>query len=328
MIMEKKYLDFEKPIEQLDKRLESLQSRKQSRISDRYATEIVSIKQQLNETIKEVFSRLTDWQVVQLARHPNRPHTLDYIENIFEDFVELHGDRCYADDPAVITGIARFNGIPVGIVGHQKGRDTKENIFRNFGMAHPEGYKKALRVMKLAENMFCPVISFIDTPGANPDIAAEERGQALTIANNLYEMSLLKTPILAVVIGEGGSGGALGIGVADRLLMQEYTIYSVISPEGCASILWKTQKAIEDAARALKLTARDLFDMGIVDEIIHEPPGGAHRDWQTTFALLKDSLDKNIREIKTIKREELVNLRYQKYRNIGVVVEGESNEET
>jgi acetyl-CoA carboxylase carboxyl transferase subunit alpha len=245
-----------------------------------------------------------------------------------EDFVELHGDRCYADDPSIISGIAKFKGIPVAVIGHQKGRETKDNIYRKFGMAHPEGYKKALRVMKFAEKMRCPIISFIDTPGANPDIIAEERGQALTIANNLMEMSILQTPILAVVIGEGGSGGALGIGVADRLLMQEYAVYSVISPEGCASILWKTQNAVEEAAQALKLTARSLFDMGIVDEIIHEAQGGAHRDWQTTFNFLTEALDKHIREIKTIKSEELVELRYQKYRKIGVFTEGQKNEET
>jgi len=325
--MEKKYLAFEKPVEELEKKLESLEAKKKKMVSNQDAVDIVQVKQQLNEKIKEVFSNLTDWQIVQLARHPNRPRSLDYIENILEDFVELHGDRCYADDPSIVTGIARFKGIPVAVVGHQKGRDTKENIFRKFGMAHPEGYRKALRVMKLAEKMHCPVISFIDTPGANPDIEAEERGQALTIANNLFEMSLLKTPILAVVIGEGGSGGALGIGVADRLLMQEYAIYSVISPEGCASILWKTQNAVEEAAHALKLTARALFDMGIVDEIIHEAQGGAHRDWKKTFDLVAESLDKNIREIKTIKSEELVELRYQKYRKTGVFSEGEVNEE-
>ncbi|HNS32972.1 MAG TPA: acetyl-CoA carboxylase carboxyltransferase subunit alpha [bacterium] len=326
--MEKKYLEFEKPIEELDKKLERVECRKKERTSEQDTTERINLKQQLNGKIKEIFSNLTDWQIVQVARHPNRPHTLDYIENIFEDFVELHGDRCYADDTSIVAGFARFKGIPVGIVGHQKGRDTKENIFRKFGMAHPEGYKKALRIMKLGEKMHCPLISFIDTPGANPDIAAEERGQALTIANNLYEMSLLKTPVLAVVIGEGGSGGALGIGVADRLLMQQYSIYSVISPEGCASILWKSQTAVEEAAKALKLTANVLLDMGIADEIIPEAPGGAHRDWNETFSLMTESLDKNLRELKTINREELVELRYQKYRKTGVFSEGEINEET
>jgi len=328
MKMEKKYLDFEQPIEKLEKQLENLEIARQKKTSNKDATKIVQLKQQINENIREIFSNLTDWQIVQLARHPNRPHSLDYIENILDDFVELHGDRCYGDDPSMITGIAKFKGIPVVVIGHQKGRDTKDNIFRKFGMAHPEGYRKALRMFKLAEKMRCPIISFIDTPGANPDILAEERGQALTIANNLLEMSLLKTPIIAVVIGEGGSGGALGIGVADRLLMQEYAIYSVISPEGCASILWKTQKAVEEAAQVLKLTAGALFDMGIVDEIISEAPGGAHRNWETTFALLTESLDKNIREIKTINSAELVELRYKKYRNTGVFDEGEEDEET
>ena len=327
--MEKKYLSFEKPIEDLDRQIEAIESRKKKRVGDQDATKLVQVRQQLGDTIKEIFSNLTDWQIVQLARHPNRPHTLDYIENIFENFVELHGDRCSSDDPSIVAGFARFRGIPLAVVGHQKGRDTAENIFRKFGMSHPEGYKKALRIMKLAEKMKCPVKSFIDTPGANPDIAAEERGQARTIANNLYEMSMLRIPVICIVIGEGGSGGALGIGVGDRLLMQEHTIYSVISPEGCASILWKTQDAVEEAARALKLTSKALFDMGIVDEVVPEAAGGAHRNWKTTFEILTESLDKNLRELKTINREELVELRYQKYRKTGVFSEGEvSNEET
>jgi len=327
--MEKKYLDFEKPIEELEKKLEQIESRKKRRDSaDPDASSSVPVKQQISEKVKEIFANLTDWQIVQLARHPNRPHAIDYIENMFEDFVELHGDRCYADDPAIITGFARFRGIPVGLVGQQKGRDTKDNIFRKFGMAHPEGYKKALRIMKMAEKMHSPVISFIDTPGANPDIMAEERGQALTIANNLFEMSLLKTPVLSIVIGEGGSGGALGIGVADRLLMQQYSIYSVISPEGCSSILWKSQDAVEEAAKSLKLTAQALFDLGIVDEIVQEAPGGAHREWDKTFALLTEAVDKNLRELKTIKIGELVGLRYKKYREIGVFSEGANDENT
>lgn len=326
--MEKKYLDFEKPIEELEKKLENIEGQKKRRESGADSSNSAALRQQLNEKVKEIFSNLSDWQIVQLARHPNRPHTLDYIENIFEDFVELHGDRCYADDPSIIAGIARFKGIPVGVIGHQKGRDTKDNIFRKFGMAHPEGYRKALRLMKLSEKMHCPVISFIDTPGASPDIIAEERGQALTIANNLFEMALLKAPVLAVVIGEGGSGGALGIGVADRLLMQEYAVYSVISPEGCASILWKSQAAVEQAATSLKVTAKALSDMGIIDEIVREAQGGAHRDWQKTYALLAEAVDKNIRELKTIKIEELVELRYQKYKKIGVFLEGEGDEKT
>jgi len=283
----------------------------------------VNLKQQLAEKTKEIFSDLTDWQIVQLARHSNRPHTLDYIENVFDEFIELHGDRHSKDDPSIITGIGKFRGIPVAIVGHQKGRDVAENLFRKFGMAHPAGYRKSLRIMRLAEKLHLPVISFIDTPGANPDIQAEENGQALVIAENLFEMSMLKAPILCIVIGEGGSGGALGIGVGDRILMQEYAIYSVISPEGCASILWKNQAAVEEAAKSLKLTAKALLGLGIIDGIIPEPPGGAHRDWEKSFQLLAESVDKNIRELKTININELVELRYQKYRKIGVWTEQE-----
>ncbi len=314
--MERKYLSFEKPLEELDKKLAVVSNRKQG-ISNTNSNK-VSLKQQLTERTKEIFSNLTDWQIVQLARHPNRPHALDYIENVFDEFVELHGDRCSGDDPSIVAGIGKFRGIPVAVIGHQKGRDVKENLLRKFGMAHPAGYRKSLRIMRLAEKLHHPVISLIDTPGANPDIQAEENGQALVIAENLFEMSMLKTPILCIVIGEGGSGGALGIGVGDRILMQEYAIYSVISPEGCASILWKDQTAVEEAARALKLTAKALFDMGIIDGIVPEPLGGAHRDWNNAFHLLAESIDKNIKELKTINIDELVELRYQKYRKIGV----------
>lgn len=323
--MERKYLDFEKPLEEIDKRIELLQTKKRNGTVEN-EQDIVILKQQLSEKIKEIFSNLSDWQIVQLSRHPNRPHTMDYIENIFEEFVELHGDRCSADDTAIVGGIGKFRGIPVAVAGHQKGRDTKENLYRKFGMPHPPGYRKARRIMKLAETLHLPVITFIDTPGANPDIKAEEEGQALVIAENLMEMSRLKTPIVCVIIGEGGSGGALGIGVGDRIMMQEYSIYSVISPEGCASILWKNQSAVEEAAKSLKLTARALLDLGIIDTIIPEPPGGAHRDWQKAFELTANAIDEGIRELKTIKIEQLIELRYQKYRKIGFWSEGEKNE--
>ncbi|MCM8820678.1 MAG: acetyl-CoA carboxylase carboxyltransferase subunit alpha [Candidatus Omnitrophica bacterium] len=314
--MERKYLDFEKPLEEIDKKISTLETGKKNGIIEN-VEDVVLLKQQLAEKTKEIFSNLSDWQIVQLSRHPNRPHTLDYIENIFEEFIELHGDRCSADDTAVVAGIGKFKGIPVAIIGQQKGRDTKENLYRKFGMAHPAGYRKARRIMKLAEKLHIPVITFIDTPGANPDIKAEEEGQALVIAENLMEMAMLNTPIICVITGEGGSGGALGIGVGDRILMQEYSIYSVISPEGCASILWKSQSAVEEAAKALKLTARALLDLGIIDTIIPEPLGGAHRDWSKAFELTASAIYENIRDIKTINIEQLVELRYQKYRKIG-----------
>lgn len=325
--MEKKYLDFEKPIAEIERRIEELEKKKENGRGDR-SGEILHLKQTLTEKRKEIYSNLSAWQIVQVARHPNRPHTLDYIENIFDDFIELHGDRVFGDDPAIVAGLGKFKDIGVAIVGHQKGRDTKENVERKFGMAHPEGYRKALRIMKLAEKFNFPVITFIDTPGAHPDIEAEERGQALSIAKNLFEISLLKTPLLCIIIGEGGSGGALGIGVGDRILMQQFAIYSVISPEGCASILWKNQKAVEEAAKALKLTSEELYNLGIIDEIIPEPLGAAHSDWESTFEIVEEGIERNLRELKTIKIEELVELRYKKYRKIGVFLEGEESEET
>jgi len=323
--MEKKYLAFEKPLEDIDKKIDAYAARKKAGTSNG-ENGTVGLKQQLSEKIKEIFADLTDWQIVQLSRHPNRPHMLDFVENLFEDFIELHGDRCSEDDHAVVAGIGRFRGIPVGIVGQQKGRATKENLFRKFGSAHPPGYRKAMRIMHLAEKLRLPVISFIDTQGANCDIKAEENGQALVIAENLLEMSMLKTPVLCIIIGEGGSGGALGIGVGDRILMQEYSIYSVISPEGCAAILWKNQSAAAEAAKALRLTAKALLDMGIIDAVIPEPPGGAHRDWKKAFDLTAETIDKHLKELKTIKVDELVELRYQKYRKTGVWLEKEAEE--
>ncbi|MCM8772535.1 MAG: acetyl-CoA carboxylase carboxyltransferase subunit alpha [Candidatus Omnitrophica bacterium] len=323
--MEKKYLPFEKPIEEIERKIEEIEKNKKIDPIVKN-TEIVKLKQLLIEKKKEIYSNLTPWQIVQIARHPNRPHTLDYLDNIFDEYIELHGDRAFKDDPAIVSGFGKFLGMTVAFVGHQKGRETKENIDRKFGMAHPEGYRKALRIMKLAEKFTFPVVTFIDTPGAHPDIEAEERGQALSIAINLLEMSLLRTPILCIIIGEGGSGGALGIGLGDRVLMQEFSIYSVISPEGCASILWKSQNAVEEAAKALKLTSRDLLELGIIDEIIPEPLGGAHSDWEKTFEYMKSAIEKNLKELKMIKIDELIELRYKKYRKIGVFKEGEESE--
>ncbi len=315
--MERKYLPFEKPLEEIEKQLNQLQARKQQSLQDDQA-EIIRLQQKLAETTRQIFSNLTPWQKVQIARHPNRPHTLDYIRKIFEEFIELHGDRVCGDDPAMVTGLAKLEGTSVVVIGQQKGADTKENLERKFGMAHPEGYRKARRMMVLAERLHLPVISLIDTPGAHPDMAAEERGQALAIAENLEKMAGLKTPILVAIIGEGGSGGALGIGVGDRVLMQEYAIYSVISPEGCASILWKNQQATEEAARALKLTATELLELGIIDEVVPEPPGGAHRDPAKAAEILAKVLRRHLTDLKTFSLDELVALRYQKYRKMGV----------
>jgi len=271
----------------------------------------------MNSTAEE----LTPWQKVQLAREPNRPHTRDYIDNLIIDFVELRGDRYFADDPALIGGIGKFNGNTVVIFGHQKGRETKENIRLNFGMAHPEGYQKARRLMKLGEKFRFPVISLVDTPGAHPGMEAEERNQAAAIAQNLMAMSTIRTPIITVILGEGGSGGALGIALADRVLMLENSVYSVISPEGCAAILWKKQEAKEEAARALKLTAPDLLEFKIIDEIIPEPPGGAHLDPKTTVEKVAQALKTNLEQLKDLPVEQLLSQRYEKYRRIGVFKE-------
>lgn len=264
---------------------------------------------------------LTPWEKVQLSRHPQRPLTIDYIENLFEDFVELHGDRLYGDDPALIGGIGIFKNRGVVVIGHNKGKNIKENVVRNFGMPHPEGYRKALRLMRLAERWRLPVISFIDTPGAYPGIGAEERGQAEAIGRNILEAFDIKTPILVVVIGEGGSGGALGIGVGDRILMLENSIYSVISPEGCAAIIWKDSKQAEKAASALKLTAQDLLRFNIIDEIIPEPPGGAHTDITATIRAVEESIERNLEIICSKDIETLLEERYQKVRRIGVFEE-------
>ncbi|ACI21944.1 acetyl-CoA carboxylase carboxyltransferase subunit alpha [Thermodesulfovibrio yellowstonii] len=315
------YLDFEKPIQELEIKIEEL--KKLSDGSDIDLTqEIKRLNKKLKELKTEVFSNLTPWQKTQIARHPERPYTLDYISIIFEDFIELHGDRRFGDDPAVIAGIGKIDGDPYALVGHQKGRTIKERIYRNFGQAHPEGYRKALRVMKLAEKFSIPVITMIDTPGAFPGIGAEERGQAEAIANNLMEMSLLKIPLIGFVIGEGGSGGALALSVCDKIFMLEHAIYSVISPEGCAAILWKKNSdvGVEDymrAAEELKLTAQDLKKFGIIDDIISEPLGGAHREPQEVGKRIKAKIVSVATELIKIPPDELIKKRYEKFRKIG-----------
>lgn len=315
------YLDFEKPIQELETKIEEL--KKLSDGSDIDLTqEIKRINKKLKDLKTEIFSNLTAWQKTQLARHPERPYTLDYISMIMDDFIELHGDRRFGDDPAVIAGIGKIDNQPLAIMGHQKGRTIKERIYRNFGQAHPEGYRKALRIIKLAERFSIPVITMIDTPGAFPGIGAEERGQAEAIANNLMEISLIKTPMISIVIGEGGSGGALALSVSDRIFMLEHSIYSVISPEGCAAILWKKNSdvGVEDYARAaeeLKLTAQDLKDFGIIDDIIQEPLGGAHREPQETAKRIKIKILSTIEELKSLTLERLIQKRYEKFRKIG-----------
>ncbi len=279
--------------------------------------ELIKKRKKFKELAKKKQEDLSAWERVQLARHPKRPHTIDYIQNIFTDFVELHGDRRFGDDKAIIAGFAFFEGIPVAVIGHEKGKDTKEKIERNFGMPHPEGYRKAIRVMKLAEKFKRPVFTFIDTPGAYPGIGAEERGQSQAIAESILTMGSLKTPVVATVIGEGGSGGALALGVADRILMLENSIYSVISPEGCAAILFKSQEKAAEAAESLKITAKDLKELGIIDCIVPEPLGGAHLQPKKTYRLVKRALRKALREIIDIDTQELIEKRQAKFYSMG-----------
>ena len=304
-------LDFERPIVELEKRIEEL--RGLEGVDD----EIAKLQKQVQKLRNKVFSRLSRWQIVQLARHPRRPYTLDLVPYLLTDFTELHGDRGFADDEAVIVGIGRFRGRSVAIVGHQKGHDTKEKVRRNFGMPHPEGYRKALRVYKLAEKFGMPIINLIDTPGAYPGVGAEERGQSEAIARNLQEIALLGTPILVIITGEGGSGGALAIGVGDRMYMLEYSFYSVISPEGCASILWRDSAKAPQAAEALRFTSRDNLAHGIIDGVIPEPPGGAHRDWQHAAKLIAEQIAEALAELEPLSPEELVAQRIEKFRNMG-----------
>ena len=310
-------LPFERPVVELEKRIQELKSSNQEGID--LSGEIRSAEKKLEKALKEIFDSLTPWQRVQVARHPLRPYALDYINYLAEDFVELHGDRHFSDDRAIVAGFAKWQGREkVAIIGHQKGRDTKENLLRSFGSAHPEGYRKAMRVMKLAEKFSVPIISFIDTPGAYPGIGAEERGQAEAIALNLMEMSELATPIIVIVIGEGGSGGALGIGVGDRVFVLENAYYSVISPEGCAAILWKENSKTPDAAQALKLTARDLLDMKVIDDLIAEPLGGAHRDFEQTAENIREKVNEVLEGLKKLSKKDLLEERYKKFRRIGV----------
>ncbi len=315
-------LDFEKPILELQRKLEELRRHPEANSMDiSLDDEIRRIEKKIEETRKHVYSELTPWQRVQLARHPKRPFALDYIRAILTDFHELHGDRLYADDRAIVGGFARLGDRKLMVIGTQKGRDTKENILRNFGSAHPEGYRKALRLMRLASKFGLPIVTLIDTAGAYPGIGAEERHIAEAIAVNLREMMLLDVPIIAAVIGEGGSGGALGIGVADRVLILENAYYSVISPEGCAAILWKDRAAAARAADALKITARDLLSLGLVDEIVHEPIGGAQNDPETMAATLKLHLIRHIDELSPLPAEERLRLRYAKFRSFGRFLE-------
>lgn len=310
------FLEFEQPIAELEAKIEELRyvgDDKDINIGD----EINKLQKRSKELTESIFSSLTSWQIAQVSRHPQRPYTLDYIERIFTDFSELHGDRTFADDAAIVAGLARLDGKPVAVVGHQKGRDIKERIHRNYGMPRPEGYRKAMRVMQLAERFKLPVITLIDTTGAYPGIEAEERGQSEAIARNLFVMSELKTPIVSIVIGEGGSGGALAIGVSDRLSMLEYATYSVISPEGCASILWKSADKAEEAAEALGITAKRLDELGLVDEIIKEPLGGAHRDYTAIAHSVKTFINEQLVGLQAMSVDDLLAERHKKLRSYG-----------
>ena len=314
----KHQLEFEKPIFELQRKLDELRKHPEKHaMGVNFEDEVQSIERKLEETKRQIYSNLTAWQRVMLARHPKRPYTLDYFRTVFTDFTELHGDRLYSDDRAIVGGFAKLAGRPVMALGTQKGRDTKENILRNFGSAHPEGYRKALRLMRLADKFGLPIVTVIDTAGAYPGIGAEERHIAEAIAVNLREMTLLEVPIIAVVIGEGGSGGALGIGVADRVLILENAYYSVISPEGCAAILWKDRAAAAKAAEALKITSKSLLELGLVDEIIPEPLGGAHHDLAATATAVQKHLLKQLAQLDGLATAERLRQRYGKYRHFG-----------
>ena len=319
--MEGHRLDFEKPILELEQRIGEL---KKFTSGERIncVAEIKALEQKLEHLKRDIYGSLTPWQRVQLARHPQRPYTLDYINRLTTDFVELHGDRLFADDKALIGGFARLDGQPWLVLGHQKGRDTKENLMRNFGSAHPEGYRKAMRLMRLAEKARRPILVFVDTPGAYPGVGAEERGQAHSIAYNLREMTSVKVPILVIVIGEGGSGGALGVGVGDRVCVLENAYYSVISPEGCAAILWKDRARVPDAAAALKMTAPDLLRLGVIEEMIDEPLGGAHRDPAAAATAVKTAILRFWEEHKELPVQEVLQRRFDRFRRIGVYVDG------
>ena len=319
--MVKHYLDFEKPLVELEREIDHLRRISQDK-RVRFDGQLRHLEERLYRLQKDIFSNLNAWQVTQLAKHINRPKSLSYIQEMFEDFIELHGDRTYGDDPAIVGGICKLNNQSVILIGQQKGSDAKEMVYRNFGMPHPEGYRKALRLMKMAELFKKPIITLIDTPGAYPGAGAEERGQAEAIARNLLVMATLRIPIITVVIGEGGSGGALAIGVGDRVLMLEYSVYSVVSPKACASILWRDGEKEKTAAESLKLTANDLLSFGVIDEVVREPLGGAHRDPQEMARSLKTRVVDHLRELQALPTEELLNLRYEKFRKIGAFIEG------
>ncbi|AMV71893.1 acetyl-CoA carboxylase carboxyltransferase subunit alpha [Desulfuromonas carbonis] len=314
------YLEFEKPLVELEQKIRELREYSTDKVD--FSGEIRKLEKKAEKLREEIFSNLSRWQRTQLARHVNRPFTLDYVQHIFTDWFEVHGDRNFRDDPAIVAGFARFDGQPCCVIGHQKGRDTKEKVYRNFGMPNPEGYRKALRVMQMAEQFKLPIFTFVDTPGAFPGIGAEERGQAEAIARNLREMAALTVPVITTITGEGGSGGALGIAVGNRVMMMEYSVYAVISPEGCAAILWSDGTMGPQAAEALKLTATDIQELGcVIDDVIPEPIGGAHNDHALAAANVKSFLKKHYLELKELTPEELVEQRYQKFRAMSQVQE-------
>ncbi|HNZ58762.1 MAG TPA: acetyl-CoA carboxylase carboxyltransferase subunit alpha [Syntrophorhabdaceae bacterium] len=311
------YLDFEKKLEPLERRMLEIE-RFYGFNDPRFSKEIAGLTKKISKLEKEIYGELTNWQRLQISRHLDRPHTLDYVNNLFTDFTEFHGDRKFKDDPAIIAGFAAFEGIGIAVLGHQKGQNVREMAFRNFGMAHPDGYRKAMRIMEMANRWNKPIITFIDTPGAFPGIGAEERGQAEAIASSIEFMFSLSVPIISIVIGEGGSGGALAIGVGNRILMMENATYSVISPEGCAAILWRDGSKGPLAADALKPTSYELHKLKVVDAVIKEPFGGAHRNWKQTFLNLKEPFSKYLKELMNFSSDVLINQRYQKFRNMGV----------
>ena len=311
------YLEFEKPISDLENKIESLRENKDN--DESVHQEISSLSDKIENLTKEIYEGLSIWQKVQVARHPHRPHFSDYIENIFTDFDELHGDRLFGDDQAIIGGLAKFKGSPVAIIGHEKGKSTQDKISRNFGMSQPEGYRKAARLMKLAEDFSLPIITFIDTPGAYPGIESEERGMSEAIAKNLSIMSGLKVPIIVIITGEGGSGGALAIGVGDHISMLQYSIYSVASPEACASIVWRDNSKAQEAAEAMKLDSKNLLDFGLIDNIIDEPLGGAHRDAKKASTFIAQEIDDNLKRLNEIGIDELIDKRYQKIMSYGSI---------
>ncbi len=313
-------VEFERPIVEIEKKIEELRVIANGGGMD-VDEEIRRLEKKARQMTKDLYLNLNRWQRTLLARHPKRPYTLDYIRLMCSDFIELHGDRSYADDRSLVGGMAWFEGVPIMVMGQQKGRTTKEKVYRNFGMAHPEGYRKALRLMKIAEKFGRPILTLIDTPGAYPGIGAEERGQAEAIARNQFEMATLRVPFIAAVIGEGGSGGALALGVGNRVIMQENAIYSVISPEGCASILWRDTAKAPEAAEAMKITAQDLIELGVVDEIVREPMGGAHRDNNRAASLLRRVIRRHLEELMAMSPEELIAHRYDRFRRLGVYTE-------